>query len=154
MVACIYRDIRKFFGIQLFHVIQDGNLYLIFHSTPNRFLHGYDKKTAPYGLAPFAYSGFGATLRYDFSRDAGQEITMIRISSDAEKLFVGSGKIVAGSGYDRMNCDEGFFLALEDQEDFFYKHIYFGNHLVVTYGNYKRELKMLGEALGLEVVFA
>ncbi len=68
----------------------------------------------------------------------------------------------AGSGYDRMNCDQGFFLSLNDQEDFFYKHIFFGNHkhiffgnhLVVAYGDYRKELKMLGEAFGLEVVFA
>lgn len=134
--------------------VEKDNLYLIFHSTPNRKLHGYDRENASYGLAPFAYSGFGATFRYDFSQDAGQEITMVRIAPDAKKMFVGKGKIVAGSGYDRMNCDQGFFLALENQEDFFYKHINFGNHLVVTYGDYKRELKMLGDALGLEVVFA
>ena len=39
-------------------------------------------------------------------------------------------------------------------DDFFYKHINFGNHLVVTYGNYVKELKLLGDALGLEVVTA
>ncbi len=45
-------------------------------------------------------------------------------------------------------------MKIEDQEDFFYKHINFGNHLVVTYGDYVKELKMLGDALGLEVVVA
>ncbi|MCD7865070.1 MAG: hypothetical protein LUG54_03480 [Clostridiales bacterium] len=46
------------------------------------------------------------------------------------------------------------FISVKNQEDFFYKHINFGNHLVITYGDYTRELKMLGDALGLEVVTA
>ncbi len=131
------------------------DLYLVFHSVPNRKLHGYGEHPVEYSLAPFANEqGFGATLRYDFTQDAGQEITLLRISPDAKKMFVGSGTILAGSGADRTNCDEGFFMKIADQEDFFYKHINFGNHLVVTYGNYVKELKLLGDALGLEVVTA
>ena len=69
-------------------------------------------------------------------------------------MFVGKGTILAGSGADRKNCDQGFFMKIADQEDFFYKHMNFGNHLVVTYGNYVKELQLLGESLGLEVVTA
>lgn len=131
------------------------DLYLIFHSTPNRKLRGYDKENAAYSLAPFANDqGFGATIRYDFTQDAGQEITLMRIAPDAKKMFVGKGTILAGSGSDRKNCDQGFFMKIANQKDFFYKHINFGNHLTVTYGNYEEELKALGDALGLEVVTA
>lgn len=130
------------------------NLYLTFHSTPNRKLHGFAEKPASYGLAPFAYSGFGATIRYDFSLDAGQEITLCRFAPDAKRLFVGKGRILGGSGYDRMNCDEGVFYEVADQEDFFYKQIDFGNHMVIAYGDYTRELCQLGGALGLEVTTA
>lgn len=134
---------------------QRENVYLIFHSTPNRRLRGYDQtKTPVYSLAPFAHSGFGATIRYDFTQDAGQVITMIRISPDAKKLFVAGGTILGGAGAEKNNCDEGMFISVNNQEDFFYKHINFGNHLVITYGDYTRELKMLGDALGLEVVTA
>lgn len=132
------------------------DLYLIFHSTPNRKLHGYDSDyKAVYGLAPFANDqGFGATIRYDFTQDAGQEITLMRIAPDAKKIFAAKGTIVGGSGADRKNCDQGFFMKIADQEDFFYKHINFGNHLVVTYGDYVKELQLFGESLGLEVVTA
>lgn len=131
------------------------DLYLVFHSTPNRQLHGYGTKNAEYSLAPFAKDqGFGATIRYDFTQDAGQEITLMRLSPDAKKIFAGKGTIIAGSGSERMNCDQGFFMKIADQEDFFYKHINFGNHLIVTYGDYIKELQLLGEALGLEVVTA
>lgn len=131
------------------------DLYLIFHSTPNRKLHGFGESLAEYSLAPFANDqGFGATIRYDFTQDADQEITLLRIAPDAKKMFVGKGTILAGSGADRKNCDQGFFMKIADQEDFFYKHMNFGNHLVVTYGNYVKELQLLGESLGLEVVTA
>lgn len=130
------------------------NLYLTFHSTPNRKLHGYDKEQAPYGIAPFAYSGFGTTLRYDFNRDAGQTVTLCRFAPDGKRLFAGKGKIVSGSGYDRVNCDEGFFFEVADQEDFFYKQINFGNHMVVSCGDHIKELRMLAEALGLELTTA
>ena len=132
------------------------DLYLVFHSTPNRKLHGYKEASkAEYSLAPFANDqGFGATIRYDFTQDAGQEVTLLRISPDAKKLFAAKGTILAGSGAERTNCDEGFFMKIANQEDFFYKHINFGNHLVVTYGDYIKELQLLGESLGLEVVTA
>lgn len=158
--AVVYRDgkmvqLQGFTDDDLKHVTEaHEDLFLIFHSTPNRKLHGFDKEAAPYALAPFAYSGFGATIRYDFSRDAGQEITLCRFAPDGKRLLVGKGKIVAGSGYDRMNCDEGFFFQVANQEDFFYKQINFGNHMVVAYGDHTKALKLLAEALGLEVTFA
>lgn len=94
------------------------DLYLVFHSTPNRKLHGYKEASkAEYSLAPFANDqGFGATIRYDFTQDAGQEVTLLRISPDAKKLFAAKGTILAGSGAERTNCDEGFFMKLQTRK--------------------------------------
>ncbi len=131
------------------------NLYWTFHSTPNRKLHGFDKPMAPYGIQPFAYSGWGVTLRYDFNRDIGQEITMCRISPDCSKLFIGKGKIVGGGGYDAQNCSLSVIFEVHDRKDFFKKHIrYGGNHLPLVYGDYTEELEILAEMLGLEAVKA
>ncbi len=55
----------------------------------------------------------------------------MRFAPDGKRLFVGRGTVVAGSGYDRVNCDEGLFFSVENQEDFFYKQINFGNHMVI-----------------------
>ncbi|MCU6763466.1 L-fucose isomerase and related proteins [uncultured Roseburia sp.] len=131
-----------------------ANLYLSFHSTPNRKLKGLSAKTGSYGIAPFAHGGFGATFRYDFGQDNGQEITLAKISPDGNQLFVAKATICGGAGYDRMNCDQGVFFTVEDQEDFFYKQINFGNHCPLVYGDYTKELIMLGKAYGLEVVTA
>ena len=110
---------------------------------------------APYGIQPFAYSGWGVTLRYDFNRDIGQEITMCRISPDCSKLFIGKGKIVGGGGYDAQNCSLSVIFEVHDRKDFFKKHIrYGGNHLPLVYGDYTEELEILAEMLGLEAVKA
>lgn len=159
--AVVYRDgemvqLQGFTQADLEAVTEKDkeDLYLIFHSTPNRQLKGFDAPQASYGLSPFAHSGFGATIRYDFSQDAGQVVTLCRFAPDAKRIFVGKGTIVAGSGYDRGNCDEGFFFSVENQEDFFYKQINFGNHMAISYGDHTAALKMFGESLGLEVVTA
>lgn len=157
--AVVYRDgkmvqLQGFTDDDLENVEEKDNLYLIFHSTPNRKLKGLNESMASYGISPFAHSGFGATIRYDFTQDAGQVITLCRFAPDANRMFIGTGTIVAGSGYDRKNCDEGFFFNVADQEDFFYKQINFGNHMGIVYGDYTKELRLLGESLKLEVTIA
>ena len=131
------------------------NLYYTFHSTPNRKLKGFDVPAASYGIQPFAYSGWGATIRYDFAKDAGQVITMARISPDCKKLFIGKGTIVGGGGYNAQNCSLSVIFTVENQKDFFKKQIrYGGNHIPLVYGDYTEELEMLAEMLGLEPVMA
>lgn len=130
------------------------NLYLSFHSTPNRKLKGLNAETAPYAIAPFAHSGFGATIRYDWAQDDGQEITLCKISPDGNKMFIAKGTVCGGAGYERLNCDQGVFFTVDDQEDFFYKQINFGNHIPFVYGDYTKELKWLAESFDLEIVIA
>ena len=62
------------------------------------------KRQEEYGIQPFAYSGWGATLRYDFAKDAGQVITMARISPDCSHMMIAKGTIVGGGGVDSQNC--------------------------------------------------
>lgn len=157
--AIVYKDgkmvpFHKFNDETIADIEDKTELYMTFHSTPNRNLKGLKEPKESYRLAPFAYSGFGATIRYDFAKDAGQVITMIRISPDATKLFIAKGTICGGAGYEMKNCDQGVFFNVADQKDFFHKQQYFGNHTVLAYGDYVEELKLLAEALDLEAVIA
>lgn len=130
------------------------NLYLTSHSTPCRCLHGLDVKD-DFTLHHFALdAGFGAVERHDFDADAGQVITLCRISSDCSQMFIGKGEIVAGFGYDSDNCNGGFVFRVNDLHDFFGKHVRFGLHLPLVYGDYTEELKFVAERLGLEPVMA
>ncbi|MBN2526677.1 MAG: fucose isomerase [Deltaproteobacteria bacterium] len=130
------------------------NLVFTFHAVPNRKLKGFDKSHDPYAIRPFTGSGWGATVRYDFKADIGQEITMCRFGPDCKKLFVGKGKIVGGIGYTDINCSEGVFFQVENSKDFFEKISLVGNHNPLVYGDHVDQMVALGKILGLEVITA
>lgn len=130
------------------------NLVLTFHAVPNRKLKGYKKTNEPYAIRPFTGSGWGATVRYDFARDKGQEITMCRFGPDCKKLFVAKGTVVGGIGYEDINCSEGVFFQVENSKDFFEKISLVGNHNPLVYGDHVDQLVKLGKVLGLEVIVA
>ena len=132
----------------------EPNLYCTFHSAPNRKLAGFDKPAAAYSIQPFAHSGFGATIRYDFSRDNGQPITMGRFSPDCKKFFIARGTVKGGGGTDVPNCTLSVIFQVKNQRDFFYKQINFGNHIPLVYGDYADDLALFAESLHLEPVFA
>lgn len=130
------------------------NLYITSHSTPTRCFHGFDKLDE-YALRHFALdAGFGAVQRHDFDADRGQDITMIRISSDLTQMFIGRGEIVAGIGYDTDNCNNGFVFRVANERDFFEKHVLFGLHLPLVYGDHVEEFTFIAKRLGLEPVVA
>ena len=149
------RPMRRFHIEDLEGVEDLKNLYHTAHSTPNRYLKSGigGREKGEYAVRHFAYDqGFGAVMRYDFKQDAGQSITLCRISPDCKKLFVGKGIIVGGGDYDLDNCNGYVVFRVQDQDKFFKAQCYFGNHLPLVYGDYVKELEMLGECLGLEVV--
>lgn len=131
------------------------NLYTTSHSVPGRKFKGIDGEKAHYGLRHFAYDqGFGAVMRYDFTQDKGQKVTLCRLSPDCTKLFIGSGEIVGGGDYDIDNCNCYVVFRVANQDDFFKKQCYVGNHLPLIYGDYTKELALVGESLGLELLQA
>ena len=130
------------------------NLVLTFHAVPNRKLNGFLAHQAPYAIRPFTGSGWGATVRYDFSRDNGRKITMCRFGPDCKTLFVGRGTIVGGIGYTDTNCSEGVFFEVSDTNDLFQKISLVGNHQPLVYGDHVEAIAMLGRILGLEVITA
>ena len=130
------------------------NVILTWHAVPRRNMQGWDAPKAPYAIRPFAASGFGVTLRYDFNRDVGQEITMCRISPDCKTLFVAKGEIVGGVGFGDYSCSEGVFFRVKDGNDFFQKQLEVGNHVPLVYGDCFDQVCALGKHLGLQVITA
>jgi hypothetical protein len=130
------------------------NLVLTYHSVPNRKFHGFNTQTAPYSIRSFAFSGWGATVRYDFARDKGQKITMCCFDPACKKLLVARGAIVGGIGYKDQNCSEGVFFQVADSKDFFNKISLVGNHIPLVYGDCFHMIVKLGKILGLEVITA
>ncbi len=130
------------------------NMMLTFHSVANRKLHGFDAEPDSYTLRPFTGSGWGATMRHNFEEDAGQVITMARVSPDAKSIFVAKGTIVGCVGYHLSGCTHGVLFTVRDREDFFHKQLAFGNHAPLVYGDYVEDVKRVAKLLGLNVVEA
>ncbi len=129
------------------------NLYMMQHSVAHRNMNG--NMDGKYAVHNFAIDqGFGATIRYDFTEDAGQKITMCRFSPDASKLFIGSGEIVMGGGHEGYNCSQLVYFKVKDQAKTWKAQCVAGNHCTMVYGDYVEDLVALAESLGVEPVVA
>ena len=77
----LHTYIYDYVPVSYTHLIEDiadkTNLYMTFHSTPNRNLKGLKAEKERYRLAPFAYSGFGATIQMCI-RDSNYSRTFFR----------------------------------------------------------------------------
>ncbi len=130
------------------------NVYFMQHSIAHRRIAD-PEKDAPYAIGNFAYDQkFGATIRYDFDVDAGTRVTLCRFSPDAEKMFIGSGEIIMGAGYDAPNCTQGVFFRVKDQKETWEAQCCAGNHVSMVYGDYTQELIDLAKSLDVEPVVA
>ena len=139
---------------KLEQLVDRNNLYMMQHSVAHRRIKDPDKN-ARYAIRNFAYEqGFGATIRYDFDADAGQKLTFCRFSPDGSKLFIGSGEVVMGGGYEGYNCSQLVYFKVKDQARTWKAQCLAGNHCTLVYGDYVRELTDLAEALGVEPVVA
>lgn len=131
----------------------NDNLMVTLHSVANRKLKGYDTEKESYALRSFAFSGWGATMRYDFSKDKDQIVTVIRIDPKCEKMLVFKGNIKGQLGYKRQNCSTAVVYEMEDAQAAYEKTCEFGSHMALVYGDYVEELKAVCGVLGLEMVY-
>lgn len=134
------------------HLDDKTDLYSLFHSTPTRKFDGFDQPLKEYSIDSFAYSGFGATVRYDFMQDEGQEITFARIAPDGKRMLAAKGTIVAAAGSQGKSCGQGVIFRVKNNRELFYKQCEFGCHMVLVYGDYIEDLKKFGKVTGIEIV--
>ena len=78
-----------------------------------------------------------------------------RVDPTATRLLVLRGTLVESSGWDKdlLGCSvEAVIKPPEGRaHEFLRRRMIYGNHLQWVYGDYTRELKTLGEMLGLSV---
>ena len=130
------------------------NLYFSFHSVPNRKFHGIDGPNSSYTIQPFAYTGWGATIRNNFNEDKGQAITLCRLSPDCKKIFIAKGTIMGGAYQNIPNCTHTVIFQVKDHKDFHDKQLDFGTHVPLVYGDHTEVLKIFAKSVGLEIVEA
>ncbi|NLS98158.1 MAG: hypothetical protein GXX96_39010 [Planctomycetaceae bacterium] len=136
-----------------------GGTFRINHSAPSMKMNGLDRPGLPYQLGRFVEQGWGTKAVIDFMNNEEKTVTVARVDPTATKLLVLKGTLVAASGWDKdlLGCSvEAVIEPPEGRTDeFLRRRMIYGNHLQWVYGDYTKQLKALGDMLGLSVdVFA
>jgi len=150
MAIEMYRfDKAPYMGNSFIHDVSK-NLVGIHHDVPALKMHGYDKEDSPYHLIPFTERKWGATIRYDFSKDKGDDVTFCRLTPNGDKILIVKGKIDGVEGLDKYGCSLRAVIKVADARKYFKSAQQTGHHFAVVYGDYSEQLSNLADVMGLE----
>ena len=137
------------------HVInRKENILTLLHDVPGIKMKGLNGPELPYEIRNFTFGGWGVTLRYNFSKDKGEKVTLARFNPIGNKLLTTTGEIVGGGGFNEIGCSLRVYIKVPDITDFLHKEIDFGHHLAMAYGDYTQEIKEIADLIKFEVVEA
>ncbi len=128
-----------------------GNTLNVHHSVASVKMKGITEPAMKYGIQSFTESGFGATLRVDFEKDAGAEMTVGRFDPTAKKMLMTVGKIKSGGGMYGCGCAQNVTLSIPDTKKFFRSIQNYGHHISLVYGNYSDDINLLADMMGFQV---
>jgi len=154
MTVLMYLSKKSAYMGNSYMVDKERNIIAVHHDVPGLKMKGLDGAELPYEIRNFTMGGWGATLRYDFSRDKGETVTLARFNPTATKLLVVKGEIVGCSGFNEVGCSLRAEIKVRDAKDLFRKEMDFGHHLAMVYGDYVDDLRYLGELIGFRIVEA
>ncbi|RKY00419.1 hypothetical protein DRP77_11515 [Candidatus Poribacteria bacterium] len=152
MAVLMYLSRKSAYMGNSYIVDRGRSVIAVHHDVPGLRMKGLDGPDLPYEIRNFTVGGWGATIRYDFSRDIGEPVTLARFDPTATRLLVARGEIAGGGGFDRIGCSLSAHVKVRDAVDLMHKEADFGHHLAMVYGDYTSELKELGRMMGIEVV--
>ena len=152
MAVLMYTSRRSSYMGNSSLVSKRENLIRIGHDVPGLKMKGFDADDLPYTLTPFTQAGWGATVRYDFSRDAGEPVTLARFDPAARRLLVTIGEITGGDGMDTVGCSLSAAVRVGDAVELFHREADFGHHLAMVYGDYAEELRELPGVMDFDIV--
>ncbi|RRD94808.1 hypothetical protein EII17_06215 [Clostridiales bacterium COT073_COT-073] len=132
----------------------ENNTMRILHDVCSRRMKGYDEPDLPIDYVSFTKGNWGATMRYDFSQDTGDIITMINMSPRMDKIMIAKGTIIGCDDFLTQECRHAVVFKVENSRDFHKKEEDFGHHFAWVYGDYQKDLIQFAELMGIEPVLA
>ena len=102
----------------------------------------------------FTMDSWGTTMRYDFSKDNGETLTMINMSPDMKKIMVAKGTINGCDDYLTPECKHAVRYTVKDAKRFHECQKFVGHHFALVYGDYVEEVKAFAKECDLEVLEA
>ena len=166
--SCCEGDINALFTAITFMYLTQKSVYMgntsyiasenrlsISHDAAGLKMKGYDKSELPFEIQHFtdkSAGGFGTTLRYDFSKDKEQVVTISRSNPFRRKIMLAKGKIINGIGFRQTGCTLGINIEVPNVKELYHRGSDIGNHLVVVYGDYMQEMRDLAPIMNYEVL--
>jgi len=89
------------------------------HAVPTRNMRGIQGELMIFRIQSFTHSGWGGTIRYDYNKDKGEVITLLRFHPTGRKMLAVKGEIVAGASLDIIGCSTGFYWKVANVRYFF-----------------------------------
>ena len=132
--------------------VVDKNTIRIIHDVPGIKMKGINKNGLPYEIRNFTVAGWGVNIRYDFSQDKGEKVTLARFDPLGEKILLVKGEILKGINFNEISCSLGLEIKVSDAMEYFHKASDFGHHLAMVYGDYTENIKKLGKMMNFEVI--
>lgn len=131
--------------------IKDNKMQIL-HDVCTRHMKGYNAPALPVDYVGYTKGNWGATMRYDFSKDVGETITLINLSPNMDRIMIGRGKITGCEGYLCSECTHAVVFTVPDSRRFYEKEAEFGHHFVWVYGDYTEDLLRFAKLMKLEAV--
>ena len=130
-----------------------NNIIAVSHCVVPTKMRGYLSEPLPYILRSYHGLKFRGSVTAYCQLEKGRKVTIARFNNNLTKIFVCTGKILSCKDYeDPQLCRAVVKIKVKSVRDFLNKT--FGNHHVVVYGNYVRELRKIGDLLDIEVIEA
>jgi L-fucose isomerase-like protein len=168
--SCCEGDINALFTAITFMYLTGKSVYMgntsyiaaenrlsITHDSAGLRMRGYDKPEFPYEIQHFtdkSSGAFGTTLRIDFSKEKEQVVTISRANPFRRRIMLAKGKILSGIGFRQTGCTLGMNVEVPKVRELYHQGADIGNHLVVVYGDYLKEMRDLARLMNYEVLEA
>jgi len=124
---------------------------IISHCVCPRKMEGYYSKPVPYTLRRYHKEKFTGSLTAFVKMKVGKGVTICRLSGDLTSMLLTRGTIVDCVDMDSDEyCRVKAKVKIQNPKEFIHKTS--GNHHVVVYGDYRDQLKMLNDILGIATV--
>ena len=142
----------SYMGNPTVSVEENGDIMFIIHDVPGLKMHGLESKNLSYEIRNFTYEGWGPNIRYDFSQDKGEIVTLGRFSPSAKEILVIKGEVIKGFNFNEISCSLGLQIKISDAMKYFHLASNFGHHLAMVYGDYIKKIRELGDLMDFKVV--
>jgi len=130
----------------------ENNTMRTLHDVCTKYMKGYDEEPLPIDYVSFTKGNWGTTMRYDFSKDNDETITMINVSPRMDKIMIATGTIIGCDDFLTQECKHAVVFKVSDARKFHEKEEMFGHHYSWVYGDHSKDLIEFAKLMKMEAV--